>query len=281
MYNGLHYVDPSGYGFFRWVARIVGAVIGAVVGFAVGGPEGAVTGAVWGFAIGDSVGAAIEHRNEEKRSPPTFLPPPVPPSTPQSIGRSPPDSLVPSPTMTSPVGSFAPFSEADIVASDVPLEQSWGPDDAIFMLIGMGVAAKAAVVAARELGPTVLFSLRSLGETGAIRLGAGAPAMLEAGGQAASHSLQKIAVIGTRADTLVAKSWPGHIVLDVPGWSLAVNKSWVRWIIKNRLPVYLASPMNYSTLWDPKRLALRVFAREIRQLLNAGYRKVGQYLLPP
>ncbi|MEK7806314.1 MAG: RHS repeat-associated core domain-containing protein, partial [Chloroflexota bacterium] len=61
--NPLNLVDPSGYGWVRWIARVVGAVIGAIVGFFVCGPECAYTGAVIGFGIGDSVGTALERRS--------------------------------------------------------------------------------------------------------------------------------------------------------------------------------------------------------------------------
>lgn len=81
-------------------------------------------------------------------------------------------------------------------ASDLPLEPSWGPDDVIFLLVGLGVAAKAAVVAARELGPTVLFSLRSLGDAGAIRI-SGTSAGLEA--EQAENALFRIRHFTNRA----------------------------------------------------------------------------------
>ena len=151
----------------------------------------------------------------------------------------------------------------------------------VSLLMGVGTSTRAAWSFAGVARQELLSGLETLGKAGAVRLGAGAPATLEAGGQVASQGLQKIAVIGSRADTLVAKGWPGHVVLDVPGWSPVVNKSWVRWIVKNGLDVYLASPMNRQTLWNVRRKGLSIFAQEIRQLLNAGYRKVGQYLLPP
>ena len=90
-YNGLHYVDPSGYGFFRWVARIVGAIVGAFLG-AEGGPVGIVLGAITGYQIGDSLGAAIEGRGNNSPSssaPPATLAPQIFPSplpTPQGLG---------------------------------------------------------------------------------------------------------------------------------------------------------------------------------------------------
>jgi len=59
------------------------------------------------------------------------------------------------------------------------LEDSWGPDDAIYALMGIGVAARAATVAARQMGPAAMAGLRSLAnETGAVRLAAEAPAAL-------------------------------------------------------------------------------------------------------
>ena len=86
MYNSIHYVDPSGYGFFRWVARIVGAVIGAFLG-AGEGPGGVVVGAVAGYAIGDRIGVAVEGRQTSAQTAPVPQIAPSPPGL--SIGPSP------------------------------------------------------------------------------------------------------------------------------------------------------------------------------------------------
>lgn len=105
--NPINLVDPDGYGFFKWLARVVGAAIGAVIGFAVGGPEGALVGATWGFAIGDSVWAAIEGRGSVSipSAPPTAPTLQIFPSTlpmPQSLGSF---SSMNAPPYFSPVSS--------------------------------------------------------------------------------------------------------------------------------------------------------------------------------
>jgi hypothetical protein len=45
--------------------------------------------------------------------------------------------------------------------------------------------------------------------------------------------------------------------------------------------VYLGSPQNRATLWDAVKNRETVFARELRQLKEAGYTQVGDYMVPP
>jgi hypothetical protein len=92
-----------------------------------------------------------------------------------------------------------------------------------------------------------------------------------------------IVVIGSQEDTAVAKDWPGHDVLDLPNgqWTIEKNDAWVAQAIARGATVYLASPQNQSTLWDSAENRERVYARELRQFLDAGYTQNGDYLLPP
>jgi len=177
--NPVNFVDPSGYKwswkkFFKIVA-IVAAVIAvaavAVMAAAALGAAPAIAavaggefmlsnaGAIAGISGVVAAGSAAIASASESRSPRG------PPSPSPEAAQAPPGHAA---SFLSPVR----YSGADIVASET-LQDSWGPDDAIFLLTGLGVSAKAAVTAAREFGPAVLFGLRSLGETGAIRLGAG------------------------------------------------------------------------------------------------------------
>jgi RHS repeat-associated protein len=91
----------------------------------------------------------------------------------------------------------------------------------------------------------------------------------------------KIYVIGKRSDTLVAKSWSGHEILDIPDWTLEKNDEWIQGIINRRATVYLASPQNENTLWDAANNRPTVYARELEQLRVAGYTQVGDYMMPP
>ena len=87
--------------------------------------------------------------------------------------------------------------------------------------------------------------------------------------------------MGRQVDTVVAKDWPGHRVLDIPDWTLKKNDKFIQDIINSRGKVYLGSPQNRSTLWDAANNRPTVFARELEQLRSAGYREVGDYMVPP
>ncbi len=125
---------------------------------------------------------------------------------------------------------------------------------AIETAIGGGVAAKVATKGAR-----VVAGMRA--------------------GKAATAS-DDIYVIGRHFDTKIAQDWAGHKVLNIRNWSIPKNDAWVKNIIRERARVYLASPQTRKNLWDNYHNRERVFARELRQLMAAGYKQVGDYLLP-
>jgi hypothetical protein len=105
----------------------------------------------------------------------------------------------------------------------------------------------------------------------------------QAPGQDAGDGAETIAVIGTSTDTAAAADWPGHEVLRVPQakWTLAKNDQWVASVIQRRLKVYVASQLTPANLWNNVAERERVFARELRQLQEAGYSWRGHYLVPP
>lgn len=118
-----------------------------------------------------------------------------------------------------------------------------------------------------------------------------------------------IPVIGRRDDTLVARGWEGHAVIDLRanpnaneiwveahergdlrpldgrpvtevGWSPELNEDWIRSIVDNRAIVYLGSePAGDNLLSDDHKYG-SVFSSEINQLQDAGYRQVGNHLVP-
>jgi RHS repeat-associated protein len=96
-----------------------------------------------------------------------------------------------------------------------------------------------------------------------------------------ANVLKEILVIGRQVDTTVAKDWAGHTVLDIPNWTVAKNDQLMNEAIKNRQTVYVGSPQNPANLWDSVSDRATVFARELRQFLDAGYRQIGDYLHPP
>jgi hypothetical protein len=96
-----------------------------------------------------------------------------------------------------------------------------------------------------------------------------------------------IVVIGRKTekvpDTLVAKDWRDHEVLDIPDteWSPDVNDIWVSGVIARKQPIYIASPLTRENLWNAYREQPTVFAIEYQRFLNAGYKHIGDYLVPP
>ncbi|GAA4027034.1 hypothetical protein GCM10022232_85930 [Streptomyces plumbiresistens] len=94
------------------------------------------------------------------------------------------------------------------------------------------------------------------------------------------HPSQGIPVIGRLPDTAVGGSWPGYTKLVVaPPWNLAKNDAWIQTIIDQGGKVYVGTPTK-GTYWNKVRREPSVFAREVQQLLQAGYRWRGDYLVP-
>ncbi len=91
---------------------------------------------------------------------------------------------------------------------------------------------------------------------------------------------QGIPVIGRLPDTSVGGEWPGYRKLIANPWNLDKNDAWIQSIINHRGTVYVGTPTS-GTYWNKDRVEPSVFAREIQQLLQAGYRWSGDYLVPP
>jgi len=88
-------------------------------------------------------------------------------------------------------------------------------------------------------------------------------------------------VIGSLPDTKFAGQWPGHTYLELGDrWSLAKNDAYIQTIIDGGSPVYVATPLDGSG-WHQEAERPTVLAREIRQLLQAGYTWDGNVLQPP
>jgi hypothetical protein len=91
---------------------------------------------------------------------------------------------------------------------------------------------------------------------------------------------QGIPVLGRLDDTEVAKDWPGHAVLDLEDWNPAKNEDWIQSIIDQKGPVYIGSPIE-GNMWNPRRNSPTIFADELEWLGNAGYRREGDFMIPP
>jgi hypothetical protein len=99
--------------------------------------------------------------------------------------------------------------------------------------------------------------------------------------EAIENSSGSLKVIGRQPDTKVAKGWKGHEILDIENWSIRRNDQWIREGIENSHIFYLASPINKQNLWDAAKNRTTVFGRELNQLTEAGYTRVGDYMVPP
>ena len=89
-----------------------------------------------------------------------------------------------------------------------------------------------------------------------------------------------IKVIGRLEDTKVAKDWDGHDVLNIPNWTIKKNDQWIQQGVKNKQEFYTASPEK-GNLWDAAANRETVYARELRQIKNAGYVKQGDSYIHP
>lgn len=100
-----------------------------------------------------------------------------------------------------------------------------------------------------------------------------------------SVSADEFVVLGNRqnGDTRVALDWPNHEVLDLDKWSVDENDEFIRGVIRKRQKVYLATAVDDPYLERPSGRGESVYARELNQLLDAGYSfsSDGMHMLPP
>lgn len=89
-----------------------------------------------------------------------------------------------------------------------------------------------------------------------------------------------IPVLGRLPDTEVAKDWPGHAVLSLDEWTPAKNKEWIQSIADQKAPVYIGSPEK-GNMWNAVRKQPSVFADELGWLREAGYKREGDFMIPP
>ena len=91
-------------------------------------------------------------------------------------------------------------------------------------------------------------------------------------------------VLGRQPDTAMAKSWPGHLVLDDPAWTPEGNIDWIRAAMTEGRQFYIGSPMIFQNLRDTQADRPTVFQLELNTILDpsTGYQfsDDGQYLVP-
>lgn len=95
-----------------------------------------------------------------------------------------------------------------------------------------------------------------------------------------SSATDEFAVVGRKEDVNVARQWENHEVLEFPRseWTIGQNDRWIQGIVDNRQKVYLASSERGNLTTPGGRET--VFARELRQLREAGYTRSGDYMIP-
>ncbi|MCG3177194.1 MAG: hypothetical protein MOGMAGMI_02162 [Candidatus Omnitrophica bacterium] len=92
---------------------------------------------------------------------------------------------------------------------------------------------------------------------------------------AAKASGKQTTVIGHFQDTIIAKDWPGHNVLNLPpadferlgGWEY--NRRWLQSAIDRGDDIYLASELKNPNSY---------FAKELEYLDSQGFERVGNYM---
>ena len=98
------------------------------------------------------------------------------------------------------------------------------------------------------------------------------------GGGATAASAGEFAIIGELPATANYIGLPNANVLNLgQSWTRVANAAWIDKIIASRMPVMLATPLEKMY----RKGELTQYGREAQQLLNAGYRQVGQWLVPP
>ena len=126
----------------------------------------------------------------------------------------------------------------------------------VWLLGGIALAAIAALVA-----PELFVFAPELGEELAAELAATAEA--ESPG---------VYVLGHGGEQLAYEGLDGFSVLNVPDWSLELNDAWIQEAIDQHASILLSSPLNSETIVGSAEYGYEtVYAREVSQLLNAGY----------
>jgi len=90
---------------------------------------------------------------------------------------------------------------------------------------------------------------------------------------------RRVTTIGRRGD-IEAAAKRGARVLDDPAWTPDKNADWILEAIANGDVIELVSDVSKGAL-ESRLYDVTAFARELDALLQAGYTRVGNYLVPP
>jgi len=90
-----------------------------------------------------------------------------------------------------------------------------------------------------------------------------------------------IPVIGRWANTSQYIGQDGYDVLNLANWTPEANDAWINDIISNRRSVLTVTEQTQGNLWNAERGEWSQYAKELGQLIRAGYRQLGNILVPP
>jgi hypothetical protein len=100
-----------------------------------------------------------------------------------------------------------------------------------------------------------------------------------AGDIPAAFSDRAVIALGRLPDTTAAKE-AGETILEFTDWTMEDNFLKLNEAIQNGDVIHLVSPVTDANLAHPY-YEISVYTRELDLLLEAGYRRVGDYLVPP
>ncbi len=143
-----------------------------------------------------------------------------------------------------------------------------------------------ALQAAEHLSEKATVSLERFSSIGR----EGISPVLEAFGEAsrpigeipAALESRRVTTLGRTWDIEAAKELGGFRVLDDPSWSIQRNYEWLMESVENGDVFYLASPVTEANLIGRAEYGgVSVYLRELDALLQDGYRRIGDHLIPP
>ena len=159
-------------------------------------------------------------------------------------------------------------------------------DEATEALAHADEAAEVLLHGGDELAEKATVSLERFSSIGR----EGIPPVLEAFGDAsrsmgeipAAFESRRVTTLGRRWDIEAAKELGGFRVLDDPNWSIPRNYEWLMESVENGDVFYLASPVTEANLLGKAEWGgVSVYLRELDTLLQVGYRRIGDHLIPP
>ena len=104
----------------------------------------------------------------------------------------------------------------------------------------------------------------------------------KAGSKMAKNCRPPVKVLGRLDDVNPYLNNPGYDVLRTPRWTPKLNREWVqRGIDRGQRFLLGTKPGDLKKMWNSQRNSFSVYASELTQLHYAGYRRQGNFMVPP